>query len=183
MKATTISVADVAAGRLAGYDAVVLGVRAFAAHPELEAANAKLLAYAAAGGTVIVQYNTGEMPAGPYPMSLGASEKVVEETAGVTLLDPKAQALSWPNRITPKDFDGWLEERGHGFMGTWDPRYEALTEVHDPGQDPQRGGLLVAKTGKGSYVYVAYALYRQLPEGVPGAYRLFANLLSLNKRP
>ncbi|HEX4651870.1 MAG TPA: PIG-L family deacetylase, partial [Granulicella sp.] len=181
--ATTISVADVAAGRLAGYDAVVLGVRAFAAHPELAAANAKLLDYAAAGGTVIVQYNTGEMPAGPYPMSLGASEKVVEETAPVTLLDGAAQALRWPNRITPQDFNGWIEERGHGFMGTWDPRYEALTEVHDPGQDPQKGGLLVAKTGKGSYVYVAYALYRQLPEGVPGAYRLFANLLSLGKKP
>ena len=183
VKATTISVADVTAGRLGGYDAVVLGVRAFAAHPELAAANARLLAYAAAGGTVIVQYNTGEMPSGPYPMSLGASEKVVEETAAVTLLDPKAQALSWPNRITPQDFDGWIEERGHGFMDTWDPRYEALTEVHDPGQDPQRGGLLVAKTGKGNYVYVAYALYRQLPEGVPGAYRLFANLLSLGKKP
>jgi LmbE family N-acetylglucosaminyl deacetylase len=183
VQATTISVADVAAGRLGGYDAVVLGVRAFAAHPELEAANARLLEYAAAGGTVIVQYNTGEMPAGPYPMSLGMSEKVVEETAAVTLLDPKAQVLSWPNRITPQDFDGWIEERGHGFMDTWDPRYEALTEVHDPGQDPQRGGLLVAKTGKGSYVYVAYALYRQLPEGVPGAYRLFANLLSLGKKP
>jgi hypothetical protein len=161
----------------------VLGVRAFAAHPELEAANAKLLDYAAAGGTVIVQYNTGEMPAGPYPMSLGESEKVVEETARVTLLDGEAQALRWPNRITPQDFDGWIEERGHGFMDTWDPRYEALTEVHDPGQDPQKGGLLVAKTGKGSYVYVAYALYRQLPEGVPGAYRLFANLLSLGKKP
>jgi LmbE family N-acetylglucosaminyl deacetylase len=183
VKATTISVADVTAGRLTGYDAVVLGVRAFAAHPELEAANAKLLAYAAAGGTVIVQYNTGEMPAGPYPMSLGDSEKVVEETAAVTLLHPQTQALTWPNRITPKDFDGWVEERGHGFMGTWDPRYVALTEVHDPEQDPQRGGLLIAKTGKGSYVYVAYALYRQLPEGVPGAYRLFANLLSLGKTP
>jgi hypothetical protein len=107
----------------------------------------------------------------------------VEETAAVTLLHPGTQALTWPNRITPHDFDGWIEERGHGFMNTWDPRYVALTEVHDPDQDPQRGGLLVAKTGKGNYVYVAYALYRQLPEGVPGAYRLFANLLSLGKSP
>ncbi|HWZ52604.1 MAG TPA: PIG-L family deacetylase [Granulicella sp.] len=185
VKATTVTVADVAAGRLAGFDAVVLGGRAYAAHPEL--ANAKLLEYAAAGGVVIVQYNTGEMPAGPYPMSLGNSEKVVEEGARVELLAARtevgAQALSWPNRIAPQDFDGWVEERGHGFMGTWDPRYEALTEVHDPGQDPQRGGLLVARTGKGTYVYVAYALYRQLPEGVPGAYRLFANLLSLGRRP
>jgi len=181
VKPTTISVEDVAAGRLGGYDAVVLGVRAYAAHQELAAANGKLLEYAANGGTVIVQYNTGEMPAGPYPMSLGESEKVVEENAKVVLLEPKAKALSWPNRITEKDFDGWVEERGHGFMGTWDPRYEALTESHDVDQDPQKGGLLVAKTGKGYYVYEAYALYRQLPEGVPGAFRIFANLLSLGK--
>jgi LmbE family N-acetylglucosaminyl deacetylase len=181
VKATTISVEDVAAGQLAGYDAVVLGVRVYAAHPELN--NAKLLAYAAAGGTVIVQYNTGEMPAGPYPLSLGDSEKVVDEGAKVTLEKPDAQALQWPNRISETDFAGWVEERGHGFMGTWDPRYEALTEVHDPGQDPQRGGLLVAKTGEGHYVYLAYALYRQLPEGVPGSYRLLANLLSLGRKP
>jgi LmbE family N-acetylglucosaminyl deacetylase len=180
VKAATISVADVAAGRLGGYDAVVLGVRAYAAHPELAAANAKLLEYAAAGGTVIVQYNTGEMPAGPYPLTLG-DEKVVEEGAAVRLLDGKAQALRWPNAITPADFDGWVEERGHGFMGTWDPRYAALTETHDVDQDPQKGGLLVASTGKGHYCYLAYALYRQMPEGVPGAFRLFANLLSLGK--
>jgi hypothetical protein len=182
VQATAISVDDVKAGRLAGYDAVVLGVRAYAAHPELAAANGKLLEYAAGGGTVIVQYNTGEMPAGPYPLSLGDSEKVVDETDRVTLLEPEAQALRWPNRITPADFDGWVEERGHGFMGTWDPRYEALTGVHDPGQDPQQGGLLVAKTGAGHYVYLAYALYRQLPEGVPGSYRLLANLLSLGRK-
>jgi len=181
VKPTTISVEDVASGRLSGYDAVVLGVRAYAAHPELAKANGKLLEYAAAGGTVIVQYNTGDMPAGPYPMSLGESEKVVEEDAKVALLSLKAKALSWPNRITEKDFDGWVEERGHGFMGTWDPRYEALTESHDVGQDPQKGGLLVAKTGKGYYVYEAYALYREMPEGVPGAFRIFANLLSLGK--
>ena len=89
----------------------------------------------------------------------------------------------WPNRITERDFDGWVEERGHGFMESWDPHYEALLETHDPEQDPQKGGLLVARTGKGAYVYVAYALYRELPEGVPGAYRLFANLLSLGKNP
>jgi len=179
VKATTISVEDVAAGRLTGYDAVVLGVRAYAAHPDL--ANAPLLPYAEAGGTVIVQYNTGEMPNEPYPLSLGESEKVVDETAKVTLLDPEAQALLWPNRITEADFEGWVEERGHGFASTWDRHYKALTEVHDPDQDPQKGGLLVTETGKGHYVYLAYALYRQLPEGVPGAYRLLANLLSLGR--
>ncbi len=182
---TTVSVADLAAGRLAGYDALVLGVRAYAAHPELAAATPQLLDYLRAGGTVLAQYNTTEYTAAdaPYPLSLGANERVVEETDPVHLLLPEAQALRWPNRITEHDFDGWTEERGHGFMGQWAPEYAALTEVHDPGEDPQRGGLLVAPVGKGVYVYCAFALYRQLPEGVPGAYRLLANLVSLGRRP
>ena len=179
--ATTLTMADVVGGRLAGFDVVVLGVRAYAAHPGLAAANGQLLDYAKSGGVVIVQYNLGQFDYGPYPYSLGAAEKVVDETAAVQLLVPESPVLSWPNKITERDFDGWVEERGHGFMESWDPKYQALLESHDPGQDPQKGGLLVAKTGKGAYVYVAYALYRELPEGVPGAYRLFANLLSLGK--
>jgi hypothetical protein len=160
---------------------VVLGVRAYAAHPGLAAANGQLLHYAKNGGVVIVQYNLGQFDYGPYPYSLGSAEKVVDEKAPVQLLMPENPVLSWPNKITPRDFDGWVEERGHGFMESWDPQYQAPLEVHDPDQDPQKGGLLVAKTGKGAYVYVALALYRELPEGVPGAYRLFANLLSLGK--
>ena len=160
---------------------MVLGVRAYAAHPGLAAANGKLLEYAKNGGVVIVQYNLGQFDYGPYPASLGNAEKVVDETAAVQLLMPESPVLNWPNKITSRDFDGWVEERGHGFMENWDPQYQAPLETHDPGQDPQKGGLLVAKTGKGAYVYVALALYRDLPEGVPGAYRLFANLLSLGK--
>jgi LmbE family N-acetylglucosaminyl deacetylase len=179
--ATTLTTEDVAGGRLSGYDVVVLGVRAYAANPELAAANGKLLEYAKNGGVVIVQYNLGQFDYGPYPYSLGTAEKVVDETAPVRLLMPDNPLLSWPNKISEKDFDGWVEERGHGFMESWDSQYQALLETHDPGQDPQKGGLLVAKTGKGAYVYVALALYRELPEGVPGAYRLFANLLSLAK--
>ena len=179
--ATTLTMDDVAEGRLSGYDAVVLGVRAYAAHPGLAAANGQLLHYAKNGGVVIVQYNLGQFDFGPYPYSLGSAEKVVDEGAPVQLLMPENPVLSWPNKITPRDFDGWVEERGHGFMESWDPHYQAPLEMHDPGQDPQKGGLLVAKTGKGAYVYVALALYRELPEGVPGAYRLFANLLSLGK--
>ena len=91
--------------------------------------------------------------------------------------------MKWPNQITAADFNGWVEERGHDFMKSWDPKYIALTETHDPDQDPQKGGLLYARYGRGAYVYVAYALYRQLPEGVPGAYRLMANLISLPKNP
>jgi LmbE family N-acetylglucosaminyl deacetylase len=179
--ATTLTMDDIAGGKLQGYDAVVLGVRAYAANPGLAAANGKLLDYAKNGGVVIVQYNLGQFDYGPYSFSLGSAEKVVDETAPVELLMPDNPVLSWPNRITARDFDGWVEERGHGFMESWNPQYLALLETHDPGQDPQKGGLLVAKTGKGTYVYVALALYRELPEGVPGAYRLFANLLSLGK--
>jgi hypothetical protein len=180
---TTLTIEDVIQGRLGGYDVVVLGVQAYSAHPELARANGKLLAYAKAGGVLIVQYNRGQFDYGPYPLSLGIAEKVVEETAPVKLLMPHSPLLSWPNRITEKDFDGWVEERGHGFMASWDQHYEALLETHDSGQKPQKGGLLVTRTGKGVYVYVALALYRQLPQGVPGAYRLLANLLSVGKAP
>jgi hypothetical protein len=96
----------------------------------------------------------------------------------VELLDPSSSLLNSPNKISAADFDGWLEERGHGFPDRWDAGYTALTETADPGQDPQKGGLLVLHRGKGTYIYVAYALYRQLPELVPGAYRILANLLS-----
>ena len=184
---STVSVADIAAGKLAGFDALLMGVRAYAAQKDLPGVTAKLMEFANGGGVVVVQYQSGEYAAedAPYPLSLGGgmAERVVEEDSRVELLNPAAQALSWPNRITEKDFSGWVEERGHGFMRDWDPRYEALTEVHDAGQDPQKGGLLVAKVGKGAYVYCAYALYRQLPEGVPGAFRIMANLVSLGRKP
>ena len=139
--------------------------------------------YAANGGVVIAQYNTGRLPegTGPYPLDLGGSEKVVEEDAPVRILAPDNPLLTWPNKITPADFDHWVEERGHGFMATWDPHYTPLLETHDPGQQPQLGGLLVARTGRGAWIYLGLALYRQLPEGVPGAYRLLANLISAGR--
>jgi hypothetical protein len=180
-----ITTADLTAEKLKPYDAVVLGVRAYEAHPELAAANAALNAYVAAGGVVIAQYNTGRLPegTGPYPLDLGASEKVVEESAAVRILAPTDPLLIWPNRITPADFDGWVEERGHGFLSTWDAHYTPLVETHDAGQKPQLGGLLYARSGRGAWIYLGLALYRQLPEGVPGSYRLFANLLSAAKNP
>jgi hypothetical protein len=138
------------------------------------------------GGTVIVQYDTATIPDGlaPYPVTLGgAAEKVVEENSKMVLTATPSAVMHWPNPITEKDFDGWVEERGHGFMRTWDAHYEAPTETHDAGQEPQRGGLLVTDYGNGHYVYCAFALYRQLPEGVAGAYRLFANMLSLGRAP
>jgi hypothetical protein len=178
-----LTVSDLIPETLRPYDAVILGVRAYEAYPELAAANPALNTYAANGGIVIVQYNTSRLPenTGPYPLSLGDSEKVVEEDAPVQILAPTNPLLTWPNRITTADFDHWIEERGHGFMATWDPHYTALLETHDHGQQPQRGGLLVARTGKGAWIYLGLALYRQLPEGVPGAYRILANLISAAK--
>jgi LmbE family N-acetylglucosaminyl deacetylase len=182
----TLAATDVTQGDLSAYDAIVLGTRAYAVRPELKAANNRLLEYVKNGGVLIVQYNLQDFDQnyGPYPFSLGAnSQKVVDETAKVTLLKPDSPVFMWPNRITEKDFGGWVEERGHGFMKSWDAKYEALTETADPEQDPQRGGLLVARYGKGAYIYDAFALYRQLPSGVPGAFRILANLVSLGKNP
>jgi LmbE family N-acetylglucosaminyl deacetylase len=181
-----LSAQDIAMADLTSFNAIILGVRAYAVRPELKAFNARLLEYAKDGGTLIVQYNTPEFDHnyGPYPYELsGNPEKVIDEKSKVTLLDPNYPAFTWPNKITAQDFDGWIEERGHGFMHEWDPRYTALTETHDPDQAPQKGGLLVVSYGRGFYVYDAYALYRQLPEGVPGAFRIFANLLSLSSNP
>jgi LmbE family N-acetylglucosaminyl deacetylase len=181
-----LSASDVTQGNLSGYDAIILGARAYAVRAELKSANNRLLEYVKAGGVLIVQYNLQgfDREYGPYPFSLGDNpQKVVDEGSKAVLLKPDSPVFTYPNKITEADFGGWIEERGHGFMNTWDPRYEALVEVHDPEQDPQKGGLLLARYGKGAYIYDAFALYRQLPVGVPGAYRILANLVSLGKNP
>jgi hypothetical protein len=177
---------DVTQGNLSGYDAIILGTRAYAVRSELKSANSRLLEYVRNGGVLIVQYNLQDFDQnyGPYPFSLGNNpQKVVDEFSKVRLLKPESPVFTWPNRITEEDFAGWVEERGHGFLQTWDAHYEALVETNDPEQDPQRGGLLLARYGKGAYIYDAFALYRQLPSGVPGAYRILANLVSLGKNP
>ena len=131
---------------------------------------------------LVVEYQSANFPA-PFPLSMGGmAERVVEENAPVKVLAPQDRLMSYPNQITSRDFDGWVEERGHSFLDTWDPAYTALTETADTGQDPQRGGLIVARPGNGAFVYMAYALYRQVPELVPGAYRLLANLLAGSHR-
>ena len=186
VSARILAASDVTQGDLSAYDAIILGTRAYAVRPELKAANKRLLDYARAGGVLIVQYNLQEFDQnyGPYPFTLGNNpQKVVDEGSKVRFLKPESPVFTWPNRITETDFSGWVEERGHGFIQTWDPRYEALLETNDPDQDPQRGGLLLARYGKGAYIYDAFALYRQLPSGVPGAYRILANLVSLGKNP
>ncbi|MGA7858510.1 MAG: PIG-L family deacetylase [Terracidiphilus sp.] len=176
-----LTAADLASGDLSAWNVIVIGIRAYSVRPELVAAQSRLDEFVRSGGTLVVQYQSGNFPA-PLPLSMGRMpERVVDEKAPVKLLDQSNPLLTWPNAITTADFDGWVEERGHSFLDTWDPGYAALTETADSGQDPQRGGLLVAHPGKGTYIYVAYALYRQLPELVPGSYRLLANLLSAGK--
>ncbi|WP_109487907.1 PIG-L family deacetylase [Occallatibacter savannae] len=174
-----LSKADLISGDLSNYNVIVVGIRAYSVRPELTTAQPRLDEFVRNGGTVIVQYQSGDFPA-PLPLSMNGRmpERVVDEDSPVKLLDPSNPILTTPNTITSADFSDWVEERGHGFLDSWDPGYTALTETADPGQDPQRGGLLVTRQGKGTYIYVAYALYRQLPELVPGAYRIFANLLS-----
>ena len=173
--------AELAAGDFSPWNVLVIGIRAYSTRPELAAAQPRLEAFVQRGGTLIVQYQSTTFPA-PLPLAMGRMpERVVDEQAPVKLLDLANPLLRWPNTITSADFDGWVEERGHSFLDTWDAGYTALTETADEGQDPQRGGLLVTHQGKGTYIYVAYALYRQLPELVPGSYRLLANLLSAGK--
>ena len=177
---------DLASGDLANYDLILVGVRAYAVRADLRTYNGRLMNYVKNGGSVVVQYQTPEFDHnfGPYPYRMTSNpEEVTDEHSVVTILDPDSPLLKWPNQITAKDFDGWIEERGSKFLQTWDPQYEALLETHDPGQEPQKGGMVVARYGSGVYVYTAYAFYRELPLGVPGAYRIFANLLSIARNP
>ena len=170
--------AELASGDLSQWNVIVIGIRAYSVRPALAAAQPRLDEFVRDGGTVVVQYQSSNFPS-PLPLSMGRmAERVVDEDAPVKLLVPNNPLLTSPNRISTADFSDWVEERGHSFVDTWDPGYIALTETADPGQDPQRGGLLVAHPGKGTYIYCAFALYRQLPELVPGAYRILANLLS-----
>jgi LmbE family N-acetylglucosaminyl deacetylase len=175
-----LSPAELATADLRSYNAIVIGIRAYSNRPDLIANNNRLLDYVRNGGVLIVQYQSGDFSNyGPYPFTLeGNPEKVVEETTPVTLTAPNDELFQSPNHITSADFDNWVEERGHSFMSSWDNHYQTLTETHDPSQNPQRGGLLYARYGKGIYIYAAYALYRQFPEAVPGAYRILANLVS-----
>jgi hypothetical protein len=177
---------DLATGDLSKYDAILLGVRTYAARNDLRIYNNRILDYVKNGGVAIVQYNTPEFDHnfGPYPYTMTSNpEEVTDEASRVEILEPQNPIFTWPNKITDQDFKGWVEERGSKWMQSWDPHYQALLETHDEGQPLQKGGLLYARHGKGIYVYNAYAFYRQLPEGVPGAYRIFANMISLAKNP
>jgi hypothetical protein len=138
------------------------------------------------GGTLIVQYQQGEYEARnlpPYPSQAPANSRVTEETAAVKILAPAHPVFTFPNRITDADFADWVQERNLYAFNTFDAKYTPLLEAHDTGEMPQNGGEVYAEVGKGRYVYTAYSWFRQLPAGVPGAYRQFANLISLAKAP
>lgn len=171
---------DVESGELSRFAAIVTGVRAYNTRPRLRALQPRLLDYVKEGGTLVVQYVTADnaMPAlGPLPFKI-SRERVTVEEAEVTFPRASHPLLAAPNRIGPADFEGWVQERGLYFASPFDPKYEPLLSSRDPGEPAREGGLIVAKHGKGTFVYCAYAMFRQLPAGVPGAYRLFANLVS-----
>ncbi len=178
---------DVATGDLQRFGTIVLGIRAYDTREDVKKNNQRLLDYVKNGGTLLVQYNTQptEFNAGnyaPYPATLSRNRVTVED-APVTLLQPENQAFHYPNQITQSDFAGWVQERGLYFMEPFDARYTPLLASNDPGEPPQKGGLLVAKYGNGYYIYTGYAFFRQLPFGVPGAIRLYVNLLSVGHAP
>ncbi|MBI5688856.1 MAG: PIG-L family deacetylase [Verrucomicrobia bacterium] len=185
----TLAGADLKPEKLAGLKAVVIGVRAFNERDDLAANLPGLFAWVQAGGTAIAQYNRPNGLAatelGPYKLSIQGSApqwRVTDERAPVRFLLPQHPMLTTPNRIGPEDFAGWVQERGAYFPSSWDEeRYEAVLAMSDPGEEPLRGGVLVARHGRGHYVYTGLAFFRQLPAGVPGAYRLLANLVSLGE--
>jgi hypothetical protein len=181
---TQLTGVDLIPEKLRSLDAVVIGIRAFNTRKDLEGHLAALSEYVEAGGTVIAQYNlpTGLSADWLAPFQLHISrDRVTDEEAPVTFLAPDHPVLTGPNRITAADFDGWVQERGLYFPDKWDESFSPILAFGDPGEVPLRGGLLVARHGKGYFVYTSLSWFRQLPEGVPGAYRLFANLISLGK--
>lgn len=177
-----LDASKLASGDLSRYSIILVGVRAYAVRADLKANNARLLDNVKNGGVLVVQYNTQEFDHnfGPYPYTMTMrAEEVSEEGAPVEILVPGNAVFRGPNAITARDFEGWIEQRGSKFWMTWDERYQPLIETHDTGQAPQKGVWLEARHGNGIYMYCALAWYRQLPFAVPGAYRIFANILSL----
>jgi hypothetical protein len=178
---TMLSDDDVDSGDLSRFDAIVIGLRAYNTRPRLLGDQRRLLDWVAGGGRLVVQYQTPDNALndklGPFPFTVSRDRVTVEE-APVRFLKPDHALLTTPNRITASDFDGWVQERGLWFANPWDPRYETVLSCNDPGEPARDGGLLVARHGSGTFIYTGYAFFRQLPAGVPGAWRLFANLVS-----
>jgi len=183
---TVIEPDKLAGADLSRYTTVVVGTRAYESSPALVAANPRLLDFARAGGTLVAQYGQFEMANPgimPYPVTIARpADRVTEEDAAVRVTDPASPLLNVPNRIGPRDWDGWVQERSLYMPRTHDERYRAMLSMNDTGEPPNDGAILVAPLGKGTYVYTTLALFRQLPAGVPGGARLFVNLLSADQR-
>ena len=177
---------DITVENLKKFDAVICGIRAYNTREKMKFHQSKLMEYVKSGGTYIVQYNTAHRlkvkseELGPYPMKVSRDRVAVEE-AEVRLLAKDHPVLNTPNKITEKDFDDWVQERGLYFPSEWDEKYTAILSSNDPGEPARNGGLLVAEYGEGHYIYTGYSWFRELPAGVPGAFRMFANMLSIGK--
>ncbi|HKR12788.1 MAG TPA: PIG-L family deacetylase [Pyrinomonadaceae bacterium] len=189
--AKELTVDDVAKADLSTYNTIIIDNRGYQAHPELVANNARLLKFAEDGGTLLVFYhrtnewNPNEQrnrpQLAPYPIIID-DDRVTQEDAPITFLQPRHPLLNFPNKITQKDFANWVQERGLYFPKEWDPKYTAVLATSDKGEPPLRGGLLVAPYGRGNYIYTSFVWYRQLRAGLPGGYRMFANLISYGRR-
>ena len=182
---TSLTGADLTTNRLKDFDAVVIGVRAFNVRTDLVSQLPALFNFVENGGNVIAQYNrpgndlkTDKLA--PYSLRL-SGDRVTDENATMTFLAPDHPVLNTPNKITVADFDGWIQERGIYFPNQWDEHFTPILACNDAGEEPKSGALLVAKYGKGNFIYTGLVFFRELPAGVPGAYRLFANLVSLGK--
>jgi hypothetical protein len=181
MNVEMIPADELAGGDLSRYGTIVTGIRAYDVREDVRRYNARLLDFVHRGGTLVVQYNTGfaNFNKGlytPYPAELGR-ERVTEEQSTVQVLAPDDKVFHFANEITAGDFDGWIQERGLYFMHSWDDRWEPLLAMHDRGEPPRKGALLRCAYGRGTYIYTGLSFFRQLPGGVPGAVRLFVNLV------
>ena len=169
---------------LKNFDAVVLGIRAYNVVEELKFKQKILLEYVNQGGTMIVQYNTSRGllldNLSPYHLEL-SRDRVTEEDAEISFLSPEHPVMNTPNKLTSADFEGWVQERGLYFPDSWDEHFSPILSMHDKNETPKNGSLLVAKYGEGYYIYTGISFFRQFPEAVPGAFRLFANLISIGK--
>lgn len=187
---TLLSADDLARADLSRFDAIVTGVRAYNTRADVRAAHQRLMEYVNNGGVYIVQYNVMEggfggrsavsFEVGPYPLKL-SRDRITVEDSPVNVVNPDSPLLQAPNRITAADYEGWVQERGLYFASEWDPQLKPLWEMADPKEKPTQGGTLYARYGKGVYIFTPMSWFRQLPAGVPGAYRIFANFLSANK--
>lgn len=179
-----LTIEDIQSRSLSNYDAIIIGIRAYNTLDELKLYNSILFDYAFAGGTLVTQYNTSRRlnfeHLAPYPLKLSRG-RVTDEYAEMRILNPDHRVFNYPNKISTTDFENWVQERGLYFPEEWDDQYQALLSCNDSGEDPLDGSLLVAKHGEGYFVYTSLSWFRQLPAGVPGAYRLFANILALSQ--